>query len=124
MPDAVGAKTWVMTLGHIPPESLGPEPRYTSRDQLVMLNATSRQIKIEIEIFYADRDPVGPYRSIIEPRRLRTIRFNDLIDPLPIPLDEDFAALIRSSGPIVVQCSRFDSKSSGHWTVLPTDRFG
>ncbi len=124
MPEAVGARTWVMTLGHIPPESRGPEPEHTSRDQLSMLNASSHEAKIEIEIFYADRDPVGPYHLIIKPRRLRTIRFNDLIDPLPIPLDEDFAALIRSSQPIVVQCSRFNSKSSVRWIVLPTQRCG
>jgi hypothetical protein len=124
MQHAIGATTWVMALGHIPLDSVGPEPECTSRDQLAMLNAGSHDVEIEIEIFYADREPVGPYRLRVGPHRLRTIRFNDLIDPLPIPLDKDFAAVIRGSGPIVVQCARFDSTSGSRWMVLPTDRFG
>lgn len=122
MKSDIGAKTWVLTLGHIPLESDGPEPECTSRDTIAILNTSDNSANIEIEIFFADRDPVGPYQITLQPRRLRAIRFNDLIDPLPIPLDEDFAAVVRSDRRVIVQCSRFDSKPRGNFTSLPTVR--
>lgn len=119
MSHAIGAKSWVMALGRIPPESQGAEPECTSRDQIVLLNANTQEVQVEIEIFYSDRDPIGPYRIHVQPRRLRVVRFNDLIDPLPVPLDEDFAAVIRADRPIVVQGSRFDSSPRGEYSTLP-----
>lgn len=38
------------------------------------------------------------------------VRFNHLIDPEPIFLDTDFASIVRSNVPIVVQQSRLDSR--------------
>ena len=119
MSGSIGAKIWTMTLGHIPLVSEGDEPENTGRDEITILNTGAHAVRVEIEIFYADRDPVGPYRVEIEARRLRTIRFNDLIDPLPILLDTAFAAVVRSSSPVVAQCRRFESKASGVSTVLP-----
>ena len=77
MPGSIGAKVWTMTLGHIPLTSDGPEPENTSRDEITILNTGTHASRVEIEIFYADRDPVGPYRLEIGARRLRIIRFNE-----------------------------------------------
>ncbi len=44
---------------------------------------------------------------------MRTIRFNDLIDPEPIALDTDFAAIIESNVRIVVQFQRVDTSRNG-----------
>lgn len=122
MPHRTGAKVWVMALGHIPLETQGPEPECTSRDQIALFNANTEEVHIEIEIFYVDRDPIDPYRLTVQPRRLRIVRFNDLIDPLPVPLDQDFAAVIRADKPIVVQCSRFNSSPRGEYSSLPVVR--
>jgi hypothetical protein len=123
MPNTVGAKTWVLTWGHIPLESEGPEPECTSRDEIAILNASAHAASVEIEVFYADRDPVGPYRLTVQARRLRVVRFNDLIDPLPIPLDVDFSAVVRADRPIVVQFGRYDSDPRGATTALPALTF-
>lgn len=40
------------------------------------------------------------------------VRFNDLSDPAPIPVDRDFATLIESDVPIVVQHTRLDSRQA------------
>jgi hypothetical protein len=37
-------------------------------------------------------------------------RFNELSDPEPIPRDTDYASLIESDVPIVVQHTRLDSR--------------
>jgi hypothetical protein len=45
-------------------------------------------------------------------RRTRHVRFNDLTDPAPIPVDTDYASVIESDVPIVVQHTRLDSRQA------------
>jgi hypothetical protein len=40
------------------------------------------------------------------------LRFNDLHDPEPIPKETDYASVIESDVPIVVQHTRLDSRQS------------
>jgi hypothetical protein len=61
-----------------------------------------RDAHVEITIFCADREPVGPYRVTVPARRTRHVRFNDLSDPEPIPCDTDYASVIESDVPIIV----------------------
>jgi hypothetical protein len=48
----------------------------------------------------------------IPARRTRHIRFNDLTDPESIPRATDFASVIESDTPIVVQHTRLDSRQA------------
>jgi hypothetical protein len=105
----IGRKTWVIPGGHIPLHSQGPEPENTGRDELFLLNTGKVEARLEITIYYADRDPVGPYALTAPPRRVRNARFNDLIDPEALPLDTPYAAVIEANVPIVVQFGRLDS---------------
>ena len=63
-------------------------------------------------IYYANRDPGGPYRAVVPARRTLHLRFNDLKDPEPIPRDTDYSSVIDSDVPIVVQHTRLDSRQS------------
>ncbi len=45
-------------------------------------------------------------------RRTRHVRFNDLEDPRPVPKGTDFASVIESDVPIVVQHTRLNSRQS------------
>jgi hypothetical protein len=40
------------------------------------------------------------------------VRFNDLTDPEPVPRDTDYASVIASDVPIVVQHTRLDSRQA------------
>jgi FAD/FMN-containing dehydrogenase len=51
---------------------------------------------IEVTLFYSDRDPVGPYKLTVPPRRVRRVRVNDLINPEAPPRTRNMA---RSSSP-------------------------
>jgi hypothetical protein len=106
----IGRKSWAIPAGRIPPHGTGREPEFTSRDELCLLNATAEDASVEITIFYTDRDPVGPYPLTVEARRVRHVRFNDLIDPEAIPMAEDYAAVVESDVPIVAQHVRLDSR--------------
>jgi len=112
MQRTVGVMEWVIAEGYIPSESHGPQPQMTSHETVCLLNAGEREAKVEITIYYANRDPVGPYRVTVPARRTRHVRFNDLRDPEPIPRDTDFSSVIRSDVPIVAQHTRLDSRQA------------
>lgn len=116
----IGRKVWAIAGGHIPLQSHGHEPELTSHDKLCMLNTSNREAQVEITLFYAERDPVGPYQVSVPARRIRHVRFNDLIDPEAMPLDTDYGYVIESNVPIVVQFSRLDSSQQGNAIVLTT----
>jgi hypothetical protein len=102
----LGKKEWLLPGGYIPLQSTGREPDFTSHDKISILNTSDSEALVEIEIFYEDKAPVGIYKLKVKPRRLRKIRFNDLIDPLPVPLETAYGAYIRSTVRVVVQFSK------------------
>lgn len=112
MTRVIGRRLWAIAEGYIPKESHGPEPEMTSHETVCVLSASDQQAHIEITVFYADRNPVGPYRLTIPSRRTRHVRFNDLSDPEPIPHGTDFASIIESDTPVVVQHTRLDSRQA------------
>ena len=71
---------------------------------------TDRDAHVAITIFFANREPVGPYRLTVAARRTLHLRFNDLDDPQPVPRDTDYASVFESDVPIVVQHTRLDSR--------------
>jgi hypothetical protein len=109
---AVGRRTWAIAEGYIPGRSTGPQPELTSHETLCFLNTGEDEAVVEITLYFADREPVGPYRVHVPPRRTLHQRLNDLADPEPVPRDTDYACLIVSSVPIVVQHTRLDSRQS------------
>lgn len=108
----IGAKRWAIAEGYIPSYSHGPEPQFTSHETVCILNAGDTEAAVEITIFYSDREPAGPYRLKVPPRRTRHVRFNNLTDPEPIPTDTDFSSVIEADVPVVVQHTRLDSRQS------------
>ena len=109
---STGVKRWAIAEGYIPAGSHGPEPQFTSHETVCILNTTDNDARVTITIFYAAREPSGPYRVTVPARRTKHVRFNDLTDPEPIPLATDFASLIESDVPIVVQHTRLDSRQA------------
>lgn len=105
----IGARVWAIPGGLIPVESRGEEPRFTSRDEVSILNAGAADATIEITAHHPDRAPVGPYAIAIAALRLRRFRVNDLIFPEALELGVPYALVLRSNVPVVVQFARFDS---------------
>lgn len=106
----IGARIWTIAEGYIPADSTGEGRRFESHETACLLNPGERAARVEITIFFADREPQGPYRLTVPSRRTLHARFNDLDDPVPIPRDTDYAALIEADVPIVVQHTRLDSR--------------
>ncbi|NKE70780.1 sensory rhodopsin transducer [Candidatus Manganitrophus noduliformans] len=112
MRSPIGKRHWAIAEGYIPGWSHGPEPQFTSHETACILNTADQEAHVEITIYYADREPVGPYRVTVPARRTRHLRFNDLNDPEPIPRDTDYASVFDSDVPIVVQHTRLDSRQA------------
>jgi hypothetical protein len=110
----IGKKLWAIAEGYIPSESHGPQPEMTSHETACLLNPGERDAHVKITIFFADRDPVGPYPVTVPARRTKHLRFNDLQQPKPIPRDTDYASLIEADVPIVVQHTRLDSRQDAN----------
>jgi hypothetical protein len=107
---SIGHRVWAIPEGYIPSRSTGPEPEFTSHETACILNAGDQDANIEITIYFNDKEPAGPYRLTVPARRTLHLRFNSLEDPEPIPLDTDYASIIRSDVPVVVQHTRLDSR--------------
>jgi hypothetical protein len=112
MKSVIGRRRWAIAEGYIPGWSHGPEPQFTSHEAVCILNASDEEAHIEITVYFEDREPAGPYHITVPARRTRHVRFNNLSDPEPIPLETDYASVIESDAPIVVQHTRLDSRQS------------
>ena len=110
MAKTIGATVWAIAEGYIPGGSTGTTPALISHETVCILNAGARDAEVRITVFFADREPAGPFRFAVEARRTRHVKFNDLADPDTIPRDTDFASLIEADLPIVVQHTRLDSR--------------
>ena len=108
----IGKKNWAIPEGYIPSYGHGPAPQLTSHEAVCILNAGNEPAHIEIIVYYETREPVGPYRIEIAPRRSRHLRFNDFHDPEPIAADTPFSSVIISDVPVVVQHTRLDSRQT------------
>jgi hypothetical protein len=119
---SVGRKTWAIAEGYIPAGGMSDDRRFVSHETACILNAGDRDANVTITLFFADREPAGPYRVTVGARRTKHLRFNDLRDPEPVPLDTDYASLFESDVPIIVQHTRLDSRDP-HIALLSTVAF-
>lgn len=107
----IGRTVWVIAEGYLPP--LGPnvnDRSLRSHEAACVLNAGDAPAHLRITVYYADREPGGPYLVELPARRTAHLRFDDLTDPEPIPRETDFSTVIESDVPVVVQHTRMDAR--------------
>ena len=105
----IGRKRWAIAEGYIPSLSVSSERALVSHETACILNAGDKDAHVTLTVFYASREPVV-YRVTVPARRTLHLRFNDLRDPQPVPMDTDFSSVFESDVPIVVQHTRLDSR--------------
>lgn len=107
--EAIGRKRWAIPEGYIPSQSVSQDRALLSHETACILNANDKDANVALTVFFANRDPVT-YKVKVQARRTLHLRFNDLKDPEPVPLDTDYASVFESDVPIVVQHTRLDSR--------------
>jgi len=95
--EAIGRRRWAISEGYIPSESSYSDRELVSHETACILNAGERDAHVAITIFFADREPVGPYSVTVAGGRTLHLRFNDLDDPQPIPRGTDYASVFEST---------------------------
>ncbi len=118
----IGRRVWAIPEGYIPGRSFSGERDLVSHEAACILNESDSRASIEIMIYFELREPAGPYRLSVDPRRTRHLRFNDLSDPEPVPRDTPYSSVIRSDVPVMVQHTRLDSRDP-HIALLSTIAF-
>ena len=110
MENSIGKTHWAIAEGYIPPDDTDRSPALTSHETACLLNTSDQEARVQITLYFSDREPVGPYHIQVPARRTKHVRFNDLQDPEPVPRGTDYASLLVSDVPIVVQHTRLDSR--------------
>lgn len=108
--EPIGRKHWAIAEGYIPSESSFSDRALISHETACILNAGPVDAQVTITLYFADRDPVGPYQVTVPARRTSHLRFNDLKDPAAVPRDTDYSSVFESDQPIVVQHTRMDTR--------------
>jgi len=121
--NAMGRTRWAIAEGHIPSRSSFTDRALVSHETACILNAGGSDAQVSLTIFFADREPAGPYRVTVPARRTLHLRFNDLVEPSPLPRDTDFSSVFESNVPIVVQHTRLDSRHA-EVSLLSTTAYG
>jgi hypothetical protein len=107
---SLGHKRWAIAEGYIPSQSSFSDPALESHETACILNAGDQPAHVRITVFFADREPAGPYLVTIAARRTLHLRLNDLDRPEPIPRDTAYSTVFDSDVSIVVQHTRLDSR--------------
>ncbi len=110
MASQIGRTRWAIPEGFLPERVHGLGRELESHEAACLLNTNDTDAHVDLTIFFADRDPAGPYRVTVPARRTLHLRFDDLRDPEPIPRARDYASVIESDVPIVVQHTRLDAR--------------
>ena len=112
MQKPIGKTCWAIAEGYIPPDDTNRPPELISHETACLLNTADEDAHVQIMIYFSDREPVGPYHITVPARRTKHVRFDQLQEPQPIPRGTDYASVIASSVPIVVQHTRLDSRQA------------
>ncbi|MEO6843940.1 MAG: sensory rhodopsin transducer [Ginsengibacter sp.] len=111
---AIGKKIWAIAEGYIPGYSNGPPPDFISHEAACILNTSDEDAHVQIMLYFSDKEPVGPYDVTVPARRTKHLRFNNLTDPQPVPLETDYSSVFISDQPIVLQYTRLDSRQNAN----------
>ena len=111
---AIGKKIWAIAEGYIPGYRNGPPPDFISHEASCILNTSDEDAHVQIMLYFSDKEPVGPYHVIVPARRTKHLRFNNLTDPQPVPLETDYSSVFISDQPIVLQYTRLDSRQNAN----------
>lgn len=110
----MGANCWALGDGWIPPYSTGEDPALISHESVCVLNAGPLDAHVTLWVYFADRNPAGPYLFTVPAERVRHVTISDLREPEVVPRGTDYSAVITATAPVVVQHTRLDSRQAAN----------
>ncbi len=104
-----GKKTWYFPDGYLPEKN--PDSAMEAHEALMLFNTHGKEVKVKIDIYYSDREPVKDIPVTVPAERIIALRLDhpeDLAGAV-IPPVTQYALRIRAEEPIVVQFGRLDT---------------
>jgi len=104
-----GKKVWYFPDGNLPAKN--PASGMEAHEALMLFNVHECEVKVMIDIYYSDRDPVKNIPVTVPAERIIALRMDHKEDLAgnEIPLLTQYALRITASEPIVVQFGRLDT---------------
>ena len=99
MPDPIGYRRWAIAEGRLPGHG---------SETACILNVSDDDAHVALTVYYADREPTGPYGVTGPARRTLHLHLDQLYEPEPIPRETDYASVLESDVPVVVQYTRVE----------------
>jgi hypothetical protein len=111
-------KIWIIPDGFIPEKSNGD---FVSHEAVCVLNLSEADAKINISVYFEDREPMEEFWAECKSKRTHHIRLDKITDKngKKIPSGVPYALKVESGAPIVVQHSRMDT-SQAEMTLMTT----
>lgn len=106
--EGYGSKVWFIADGYYPIHSSGQFP---SHEAICVLNPGKHDAKIEITLYFEDREKMGNFRAVCPAERTNHIRMDQLKNEKGdrVPLGVPYAIMVVSNTEIIVQYSRMDT---------------
>ena len=116
---SVGKKYWIIPDCELPPEGEGV---LKGHESVIIVNDTNKTAKIDVTLFFADKDCYDKITWTVEPKRVRCLRMNNVDDMCGyvVPLETQYAMKLSSNVKIVVQYGRLDNRQTNlaYYTTL------
>jgi hypothetical protein len=107
--EGIGKRLWAIPEGYIPSGSVSQTRELVSHEAVCLLNTGDEESEVTITMFFADREPAGPYRVNVGSRRTKQRALQRFSRP-GTRSPRHRRRLIEASVPIVVQQTRLDSR--------------
>jgi len=111
MSDINGKRVWYFPDAEMPPAG---DSLLKGHESLIILNDNDERALIKITLFFTDREPIDNIDVVVEPKRVRCLRTNNVEDfgGVEIPLETQYAIKIESNVPVVAQYGRLDTRQN------------
>ncbi|NEE03066.1 hypothetical protein G1H10_23150 [Phytoactinopolyspora halotolerans] len=106
-PAGEGHRVWHVPDCFLPSRSVGEHP---SHEALCVLNVSDEDARLELQLFFADREPVTSVVTVPARRNVHIRTDQPEMVGVTIPRDVPYGCRIQSSVPVTVQYSRLDAQ--------------
>jgi hypothetical protein len=105
-----GSKTWFVADGWLPSKNPQESAGLEGHEAIIILNCNKEQARVNMDVFYEDKDPVENIELLIPAQRVRCFRMDqpEEIGGLKIGRLEQYALRFRSDLEVIVQYGRMD----------------
>lgn len=115
-----GKKVWIFADGDLPPH--GEEEPF-GHEALMVVNCSGEDARLDITIFYEDKDPSKGIQLDVPAKRVRCFRLDYPVGEIPfqIPFGQ-YALMIESNVPVIACFGRLDRRKD--MAYYPVQGFG